>query len=184
MGDFFELACQSFFEKLSAANPQDMQRTIERLEKLDREPPDPKQLARYSLLGAGVAPLTSIVKDTIKGNDVFRYHPGAARKIDVKGTLRNFAGDAVVGAVTTGLLPVLRHRMDRDAEMSSLRDQIAAAEKVSTALIPSSNGSPAQRLASARRIGSARMTNLSGPSIAQVSRTMGPVQPGAAKGTL
>lgn len=189
MDEFLKIAATQFFEKLSQS--EDMQKTIARLEKLDKEPPDPDQLKRYSLLGAGVAPLVTLAKDTIQsvgvpGRTILPRitGPDGVSRIDKGTILRRLASDALMGAVTTGLLPVVRHRMDRDAEMTKLRNQIAAAEKSASALIPSSSGSPAQRLAAARRIGSARMTNLSGPSIAQVSRTMGPIQPGAAKGTL
>lgn len=178
--------------KLAADDTARLQRTISKLEKLEQDPPEPKQLGRYAMLGAAVAPVTSLLGDVIEGETPWKVD--AAGRPDWKRTARRLAGKSIAGAVTSGFIPIIRHRMDRQAEIGELRDQIQrltppAAHpdpaKLATALIPNaSSGSAKARLAASRRIGRPRMTNLEGPSVAQVSRTMGPIQPGAAKGTI
>lgn len=178
--------------KVAADETARLQRTIQKLEKLEQDPPEPRQLGRYAMLGAAVAPVTSLLGDVIEGESPWKVD--AAGRPDLKRTARRLAGKAVAGAVTSGFIPILRHRMDRQAEIGELRDQLQRLTppaqhpdpaKLATALIPNaSSGSAKARLAASRRIGQPRMTNLEGPSVAQVSRTMGPIQPGAAKGTI
>lgn len=184
---------EGFLTKL--ASPEDtarLQRTISRLEKLEQEPPEPKQLGRYAMLGAAVAPVTSVLSDMVEGDSPIKLSP--AGRPDWGRSARRLAGKSIAGAITSGFIPVIRHRMDRQAEIGELKDQLSRLTppaghpdpaKLATALIPNaSSGSAKARLAASRRIGLPRMTNLEGPSIAQVSRTMGPIQTGATKGTL
>lgn len=172
-----------FFFKLAEVDVAQMQKTIARLQKLEEDPPEPKQLARYATLGAAIAPVTSVLGDIAEGESPFRHNPDGTRNLGR--SARRFAGKAVTGAITSGLIPILRHSMDRRAEIGELRDQLQqAGVKTATSLIPNAESTPRARLAASQRIGLPRITNLEGPSLAQVSRTMGKVLPGSAKGTL
>ncbi len=190
-----------FLTKVSALDTRELERSVQKLEKLEADPPEPKQLSRYAMLGAGIAPVTTVLGDVIEGSDPFKRT--ATNRIDARATARRLAGKSITGAITTGLIPVIRHGMDRRMEMANLRDQLAKYEasrtpplpsktltpaapemKVATALIPG-GVSPAARLASSRKVGLPRMTNLSGQSIHQtVGSIGGAAQPGAAKGVL
>lgn len=197
-------AAQGFVDllsKIASVDTKELERSVQKLEKLESDPPEPKQLSRYAMLGAGIAPVTTVLGDVIEGSDPFKRTLTGG--IDARATARRLAGKSITGAITTGLIPVIRHGMDRRMEMANLRDQLAKYEasrtppvpsatttipapemKVATALIPG-GASPAARLASSRRIGQPRMTNLSGPSLHQTAGSIGgQAQPGAAKGVL
>ena len=197
-------AAQGFVDlltKLSALDTKELERSVQKLEKLEADPPEPKQLSRYAMLGAGIAPVTTVLGDVIEGSDPFKRTLTGG--IDARATARRLAGKSITGAITTGLIPVIRHGMDRRMEMANLRDQLSKYEssrtaplpsktlsppspemKVATALIPGGT-SPADRLASSRKVGLPRMTNLTGASIHQtVGSIGGAAQPGATKGVL
>lgn len=196
------LAFAQALEKMATgADLSSLEKSVKRLEKLEEDPPETKQLGRYAMIGAGVAPVTSILGDVIEGSPITRTD--AKGRFSAGLTARRLAGKSITGAITSGLVPVLRHQIDRHAEIGELRSQLAKLTappveppappsfseatanhlKAASALIPGGS-SPASRLASSNHIGSPRMTNLAGPSIAQLSRTYGKVQPGAAKGTI
>lgn len=167
-------------EGLKVSSAEQLEKSISKLQALEDNPPEPAQLKRYALVGGAISPLASALGDVIEGKDVIpRLESG---KRDLTGGVRRLASKAVTGALTTGVIPIIRHQLDRRAQISDLKEQLAGLTPVkeATALIPGGT-SPAQRLASSRRIGSPRMTNLEGPSIAEISRTMGPVMPGAKK---
>lgn len=197
-------AAQGFVDlltKLSALDTKELERSVQKLEKLEADPPEPKQLSRYAMLGAGITPVTTVLGDVIEGSDPFKRTLTGG--IDARATARRLAGKSITGAITTGLIPVIRHGMDRRMEMANLRDQLSKYEssraaplpsktlsppspemKVATALIPGGT-SPAARLASSRKVGLPRMTNLTGASIHQtVGSIGGAAQPGATKGVL
>lgn len=174
----------------AAADKSDLEKSLGRLQKMEEDPPEAKQLGRYAMVGAAVVPVASLIGDAIEGSPLLKYTPN--NKVDLFATGRRLAGKSITGAITSGFVPVLRHQLDRSAEIQQLRAALAKAEapapaetaaKIATALIPSGH-TPAARLASSRRIGEPRMTNLEGPSLAQQSRTFGKVQPGTSKGSI
>ena len=118
---------QAPLTKAAVIDPAHLQRTIDKLEKLEQDPPEPKQLQRYAMLGAGVAPLTSIIGDVAEGESPFRYHPDSTR-VNWGKTARRLAGKSIAGAITSGMIPVLRHKIDRAAELSDLKEQLSAAQ--------------------------------------------------------
>lgn len=167
-------------EGLKVSSAEQLEKSISKLQALEDNPPEPAQLKRYALVGGVVSPIASALGDVIEGKDVIpRLESG---KRDLGGGVRRLASKAVTGALTTGVIPIIRHQMDRRAQIADLKEQLAGLTPVkeATALIPGGT-SPAQRLASSRKIGLPRMSNLEGPSIAEISRTMGPVMPGATK---
>lgn len=169
-------------EGLKVSSAEQLEKSIAKLQALEDNPPEPAQLKRYALVGGAISPIASAVGDLIEGKSLVPRLETGQR--DWGGGVRRLASKAVTGAMTTGVIPIIRHQLDRRAQIADLKAQLSEhlpEVKAATALIPSGT-SPAQRLASSRRIGQPRMTNLEGPSIAQVSRTMGPVMPGASKG--
>jgi len=190
------LVMHAFFHelsKISSIDPEEVRKSIHHLNQIEENSPDAQQLKRYSLLGAVTGPIIGAAQDLMETKSLRQMTP--AGTVDRYRTVMKPVSRALAGAVATGVLPVLRHRMDRAAARDDLRKKLEQYEnetrqmamnpgiKSASSLIPSGS-TPRSRNASSDQVGEPRMTNLSGPSIGQVSRTFGKIQPGAAKGTI
>lgn len=94
-----------------------------RLRKLEREKPTAGQLARGAITGAVVSPTASLVGGLVGGTGpkgVFRSARGAL-------------GSAVGGAVFGAALPMVRRRLDVEAEKGQLRAYLEKPRRGATA---------------------------------------------------
>ena len=110
---------RAFFDelvKLGAVTDEQAQRTLDRLEGLERNRPDLGQLGRYAMVGAVAGPAIKAVGNLIKGRN----------PLDFGGThaVRGALGEMATGALSAGAIPVVRHRLDRRAATSTLRDYL------------------------------------------------------------
>lgn len=179
---------------MGSLDPEAFERSINRLERLENEPPDTGQLKRYAAMGAVISPAASLLEKVISGDDIlvrdYGSPPGAdgKRKILPGRSVRSQAAKMVGGAITGGALPMLRHHMDRLAERNELRKQIAEIEKenaLGSLLDPSKTAAitARQRLYRSQRIGKhhtslvGEVADAKGPSIAQLAKPKGYGQP-------
>lgn len=191
--DAFSRGFWGTFLKVASVDEEELQQSIDRLQKLESSPPDVRQLRRYAGIGAVVTPIASGIEKLVAGDPILHREGG---RVQWGGSLRKQLGKSVAGAIGGGLMPILRHRVDQGLERTHLQEQLAkmeapamvpagTTEKLSSALIPGGS-TPGARLASARKKGEARMTGLSGPSISQLSKPQGfgSAGPGTTKSTL
>lgn len=196
----FEGILQGFiseFSKLAAVSEEELAEHIQRLEKLEQDKPDARQLQRYALIGGALTPVASTLEKLVSGEPILSREPvlpGAPPGRFLPGkTLRMQAGRAVGGAIGAGVIPLVRHGLDRAAERRALRKKIQEIEmgeapsaapppvptpapelvKAATSLTADAHTSPQGRLASARRVGLPRITEPEGPSLAALSKPHG-----------
>ena len=110
-------------EKVGAVSEEEARRALDRLDTLDRNELTGQQVARYALLGGVSAPAISAIADTIEGKKPFGWStaPGGKQQ-----ALRSIAATAVKGAIGTGLIPLVRNALDRNAEKSKLRSFVGS----------------------------------------------------------
>ena len=201
--------------KLGTISADDARRSMDRLDSLEKSKPNMGQIARYGALGATAGALTKGIGHAIEHG---RLPTGRAA-----------IGSAIGGAIGMGAMPLVRHHLDRRAEMGKLREFVRepkqafavsqysgplsygpfkmtsgmppfsapglgagfqkkqdalATVKVSTML--QRGLSPKSMLASSQTVGEAKLTDPTGPSIADLSKPIGfgTKLPGAVKGTL
>lgn len=104
-------------QKLGAVDPEEARRALDKLDTLEKTKADPAQVARYSALGAVAGPTAGAVGDIISGTKPFGMGAGGG----VKGVLRNIAAQSAKGAIGLGAVPLVRHALDRKAEMGTLQ---------------------------------------------------------------
>jgi hypothetical protein len=108
--------------KTAALSDDDARSAIDRLETLERNKPTLAQLGRYAGIGAVSGPVISGIGDVL--------HKGVSNAFGGEGhRLRGIGSRAVVGALGTGVVPLLRQHFDRQAEVKKLRDYLQDKEK-------------------------------------------------------
>jgi hypothetical protein len=93
--------------KLGAISDADAQKSIDRLDALEKTKPTGGQVARYGALGAGAGALGHVVARSIEGAPFGR---------------RSALGAAASGAIGMGAVPLIRGALDRRSEKGTLRD--------------------------------------------------------------
>lgn len=108
------LPAGSFFDellKLGAISDAEAQKSIDRLEALEKAKPSGGQVARYGALGAGAGALGHVVSRAIEGGE---------RAV----TRRSALGAAASGAIGMGAVPLVRGALDRHAETGKLKSYL------------------------------------------------------------
>lgn len=111
---FAKAATAGFFDellKLGAITDEQAQKSIDRLETLEKQSPTTSQVARYGVLGAGAGALGHVMSRAIEGG------------IN-KPTPRSALGAAASGALAMGAVPLVRGALDRRAERRTLKDYL------------------------------------------------------------
>lgn len=103
----------------------DARKALKQIETLENNKPGMGQLGRYASIGALAAPAISVVGDIIRGKPILGRTPGAATGQQMTEMLRNTLAAGTTGALSAGVIPLLRHRSDVNAEMDTLREFIA-----------------------------------------------------------
>lgn len=121
---------------------EEAERSLSRLKGLDTSSWTGEQARRGAAVGAVAAPVLSVAQRAISGDPLLGGRVGEAVKA-FKGmpaggggklralskipmmAARNLAGSAVVGGITGGAMPVIRHEVEREAERGKLRKYIA-----------------------------------------------------------
>jgi hypothetical protein len=101
--------------KLGSITPEQAQKSLDQLDSLEKSKPTPGKIGRYAAVGAVSGPAISLMKATIQGKPYFKDATRLGQK------LRHVAGESAAGAMTSGLIPIARHRMDQNAEKEKLR---------------------------------------------------------------
>lgn len=122
--------------------PVEAETSLARLKGLDTQNMTGDQARRGAAVGAIAAPVLSVAQKAISGDPMFgrptenavkalRAIPAggggklrALAKVPVMAA-RNLAGAAAVGAVGGGLMPTVKHEVEREAERGKLRRYIA-----------------------------------------------------------
>ena len=107
------LAVHSLFDelvKLGAISDEDAQKSVDRLEALEKAKPTGGQVARYAGLGAVAGPAIGTLQHAIEHGHL--------------PTGRRQAAAAVGGALSMGAIPLIRSGLDRRAEVGHLKDYL------------------------------------------------------------
>lgn len=114
--------------KLAHISDAEAERALERYQSLEENKPDAAQLARYAGIGAASGPIVGILGNALKGKDLVEAATKAvsgnpsAPKVPVRfGKTRAIASDVLRGAITAGLIPVIRHHADHAATKHELK---------------------------------------------------------------
>lgn len=112
--------------KVGFVSPEEAQSSIDRYEQLQKSRPTGEQVGRYAGLGATAAVGGHLVQSAIEGNRPFSLQKGPAfSKKNTPKVLRGVAGRAAVGAITGGLMPLVRSHMDQQAEAKKIKAFLA-----------------------------------------------------------
>jgi hypothetical protein len=105
-------ACLDELMKLGAITDTQAEKSIDRLEALEKQAPTAGQVGRYGALGAGAGALGHVMSRAIEG--------GINRP-----TPRSALGAAASGALAMGAVPLVRGALDRRAERKTLKDYLS-----------------------------------------------------------
>lgn len=101
-------------KQAALVSDEDASHALRRYKQIENSRPSGSQIARYGALGAGVGVGATALKDYIaKGSRDVLGGPGKR--------LRGAAAAGIVGAVTSGGLPLLRSHLDQQAEKATLK---------------------------------------------------------------
>lgn len=117
-------ACIDELEKLGAITDDQAEAALEKYEALEKARPSAGQVGRYAGLGAVAGPAVGAIGNAVKGKHPLNF--GANKKI--LGVL----GESAKGALGMGVVPIVRHHLDREAEKSVLRRYIKEHEAQSS----------------------------------------------------
>jgi hypothetical protein len=112
--------------KLSSIDPAAIQKSIDDLERIEQNSPDLEQLKRNSILGAVSGPIIGGIQDLIENKTIFQYMPDGSKSLYK--TIIKPVSRAAAGVVATGVLPVIRHKLDRNAQRNVLQKQLGQLE--------------------------------------------------------
>lgn len=101
--------------KLGAISDEHAQKSLDRLDTLERNRPTLKQVGRYGAIGALAGPAISAVGNIIEKKPAF-------------GGLRSIAAQAAKGSLSAGALPLVRTHLDRHAEIGTLKKYVKERE--------------------------------------------------------
>ena len=104
-------------EKLGAVDAAQARTSLDRLDTLERNKPTAGQALRYGTLGAGAGLATGAISDVIQGRKLFKPEEGVRF-----GRPRAMLARAAAGAVGSGMIPLARYYLDRQAEMGKLKE--------------------------------------------------------------
>lgn len=109
------------FIKLGFVTPEEAGQAIERYEQLQKSRPTGEQVARYAGLGAGATVGGHLLQSSIEKVRPFGVVKGPLLSDkNLPKVVRGVAGRAAVGAVTGGLLPLVRSHLDQQAEATKI----------------------------------------------------------------
>lgn len=123
----------SFFSeliKLGTISDEEAEVALKRYQALKESRPDAGQIARYSALGAAVAPTMHVAGNLLKGEglkgavSVAEKYRNQGAGMMARGVGRSLGAGAITGAVGMGLVPIARHWMDRGAEKHKLKEYL------------------------------------------------------------
>ena len=122
--------------KLSAMTREEAQASLGRLKKLEEKKSG--EMTRGALVGAALFPVGGALAKTVAGTlplfrggrrlKSFANLGQAASNIDTGKMGRTWLGDAIIGAVGGGALPVARHQLERNVERERLKDYLSEQE--------------------------------------------------------
>lgn len=108
----------AFFDelvKLGAISDEEAQKSVDRLEALEKSKPTLGQMGRYGAVGALAAPAIGAVGNLVAGRPVFEGNNMVEK-------VRGVAGQAVKGGLGASVIPVARTALDRRAEVGHLKN--------------------------------------------------------------
>lgn len=108
-------------QKIAAITDEEARQSLDRLETLEKQRPDRRQVARYAGLGAVASPVIHAAGKLVAGKGL----KGALEGETVREKIRDLAGHSVKGALGFGAVPLVRGHMDRSAESSRLKRYLA-----------------------------------------------------------
>jgi len=196
-------ACVDELLKLGAVSDEHAQKSLDRLDALERNRPSVGQLGRYGAIGAVAAPAIGAIGNVIRKRSPFEGATAGAK-------FRDAASMAVRGGLGASVIPVARTHSDRRAEVGTLKKYVAEHEPgvpapkaagVNPAVRPKVKAgdalpdgvmsynpgdfkpvrftkrgaalTPAGMLAHSRAVGMPKLTAPPGPSIAQIAKPKG-----------
>lgn len=121
---FIDELIKSAADATKRISDADAEKAYDQLQSLERSRPTGGQVARYAALGATAAPVIGAVKDVIQGKTPFGLVRGARLSGQVKPMLRDIAGSATAGALSSGAVPLVRGHLDRQAHIGTLKSYI------------------------------------------------------------
>jgi len=104
--------------KLGAISDEQAQRSLDRLDSLEKSKPTWSQLGRYTGIGAVAGPAISAIGNAVAGKPILEGTRGIEK-------FRNVAANAVKGGLSAGAIPIARHALDRRAEIGQLREYLS-----------------------------------------------------------
>lgn len=108
----FLLSCFDELEKLGAITDEQAEAALEKYEALEKSRPSAGQVGRYATLGALAGPTVGAIGNVVKGRHPLNFSANK-RALGV-------LGESAKGALGMGVVPIVRHHMDREAEKSVL----------------------------------------------------------------
>ena len=137
-------SCLEELVKLGTVSDEQAEKALARYQSLKESKPEAGQVARYSALGAAVAPAMHISGNLLKGEGLHKAVSVADRykdtvgRVRAKGVGRALAGSAITGAVGMGMVPIARHWLDQHAERGKLKAflQQHEQEKGAASIVP------------------------------------------------
>ncbi len=119
--------------KLGAITDDHARRALDQLEGLERNKPTLGQVGRYAGLGAVAGPVVGAIGNAIRGGQQpgtsLLGHLAGAKQPGMGGVGRAVASAATVGAIGSGLVPLVRGQLDRRAAMGTLNDYLSERAK-------------------------------------------------------
>jgi len=140
--------CLDELAKLGTVSEEAAEKALTRYKALKENKPEAGQIARYSALGAAVAPAMHVGGNLLKGEGLSRAvsvaekYNGMRGNVRAAGVGRSLAASAVTGAVGMGLVPIARHWLDQRAEKGKLQHFLHEREhsKTANSIVPNVAG--------------------------------------------
>lgn len=115
----FELA------KNAAISDEQAEKALNRYENLSKNNLSGSQVARYAVVGGAAGPVSAALGNAIKGGRPpglsLLSHLADAKAPGKANALRALAANTIKGSVTAGAVPIIRHHLDRKAELNTVK---------------------------------------------------------------
>jgi hypothetical protein len=115
----------------NAISRQEAWKALKEYKELSKDRPDVGEMGRYALVGAAATPAIGAVQDVVSGTQGMGVGAGKQLSLGKRfqrtltGGTRKILGRGVAGAATMGLLPVVKHYVDRRAMQNKLQQYMA-----------------------------------------------------------
>jgi hypothetical protein len=115
--------------KLGTISDEQAQEALTHYESLEKNAPTLGQAGRYAALGAVAGPGIAAVNNALRGGRSKEMgllgHLAGSKVPGRMGTARAVLGTAAAGALSAGAVPLIRHQLDRKAEMDTLKKYLS-----------------------------------------------------------